>query len=524
MPSVKGSETPRIYTPPLRELTPDTTLGYDVIEFAESILKLHLNPWQRWLFVHALEIEGEFGGEWRFRYRTVVVEIGRQNGKTFVGMIIALFALYILGMALVLGTAQDLEQAEDTWNAVVEMAQADERLASEIDHVWRTNGAKRLQLTGSRQYRVKATTRRAGRGKSADLILLDELREHTDWEAWGALTKTTIARENALVWCMSNAGDGASVVLRHLRIQAHRMLGDPDGIVKALGDGAIIGEDMDDAALGWFEWSAEPGADPSDPEAWAMANPSLGWTIPERNIRSALATDPPDVFKTECLCQWVEAVVQPPFPDGAWEGGYDAASSIPEGAPFSVGVDISADRGSTAVAVCGRRADGRLHGELVQYRAGIGWLLDWLRERVGRPDWPQPIRVAMQGRGAPVSAICELVDAIDGVEAVEVAGRDLGGYCGRMWDAVAASAQGDEKSDAVPLMHLPQPILDLAANTAVTRPMGDGAWAWDRVKSREDISPLVALTMAHGLETAAAVHAAGNRKPTAYASRGVRTV
>ncbi|MBQ2628576.1 MAG: hypothetical protein IJG13_02760, partial [Kiritimatiellae bacterium] len=100
---------------------------------------------------------------------------------------------------------------------------------------------------------------------------------------------------------------------------------------------------------------------------------------------------------------------------------------------------------------------------------------------------------------------------------------DLGGYCGRLWDAVAASAP-ETKSDAVRLMHLPQPVLDLAANVAVTRPMGDGAWAWDRNKSREDISPLVALTMAHGLETAVQAAEAPDRKPTAYASRGVRTV
>lgn len=130
MPSRKGSETPRVYTPPLRELTPDTTIGYDVIEFAEGILGLTLHPWQKWLFIHALEIEGSFDTSWRFRYRTVVVEIGRQNGKTFVGMVLALFALYILGMALVLGTAQDLEQAEDMWAAAVEMAQGDPKLAA----------------------------------------------------------------------------------------------------------------------------------------------------------------------------------------------------------------------------------------------------------------------------------------------------------------------------------------------------------------------------------------------------------
>lgn len=521
--NIRGHESPRVYTPPLRELDGDATLGYDVADFAENVLGIRLYPWQRWLFVHALEIVGDFETEWRFRFRTVVVEIGRQNGKTTMGTVLALFFLYMLGVGLILGTAQDLEQAEDTWAAVVDMAQADSDLAAEIEHVWRTNGAKRLQLTNNRQYRVKATTRKAGRGKSADLILMDELREHRDWEAWGALTKTTIARENALVWCMSNAGDGSSCVLRHLRMQAHRELGDPDGIVAAIGDAGDAVDEEEETTLGWFEWSAPPTADPADPHAWAWANPSLGYGIPARNIRAALVTDPPDVFKTECLCQWVEAVEQPPFPDDAWALGTDAASEIVPGAPFSVGVDVSADRGQTAVAVCGRRRDGLLHGEVVAYKAGIGWLVDWLRDRVGRAGWPEPLRVALQGRGAPVSSMAELLNAIDGVEVVEVAGRDVGAYCGRLWDSVAASVP-DSKSDAVRVMHRPQPVLDLAANVAVTRPVGDGAWMWDRQKSREDIAPLVALTMALGLETRAPEVKPRKQKPSAYAVRGVLTV
>ena len=52
---VKGCETPRIYTPPLRELTPDTTLGFEIIDFAETVLQIDLIPWQRWLLIHAFE-------------------------------------------------------------------------------------------------------------------------------------------------------------------------------------------------------------------------------------------------------------------------------------------------------------------------------------------------------------------------------------------------------------------------------------------------------------------------------------
>jgi len=497
---LRGHEEPRIFTPPLRKLTPDTTLGFEVIDFAETVLNVVLLPWERWLFIHALEIVGDFNGEWHFRFRTVLVLVARQNGKTFVGKILAAFFLYVLCVALVIGTAQSLDQAEDTWNETVDMVSDIGTLAEEIEHVWYTNGAKRLSLKGGRDYRVKASSRRAGRGKSGDLVMLDELREHQNFEAWGAITKTTMARPNALVFCMSNAGDGTSVVLRHLRKVAHAALGDPDGIVKALGDAEVEpDEDMMDDSLGIFEWSAPPEAQPNSREAWAQANPSLGYgMLTERSLKSAYSTDPADVFKTECLCQWVTAAVTPPFPIGAWEAGQDNQSMIAPDSPLWWAVDVSSDRGRSSIAVCGMRADRNFHVELVEYRPGVGWLQGWFAERA--PKY-RGMRVALQVKGAPVAAMADIIGAVDGVDVVPCQGSDVAGWCGRFWDAVAACDEKNE-SDSTPVFHRPQPALDLAANIAATRPLGDGAWAWDRNKSLEDISPLVACTLAHGAATA----------------------
>ena len=86
---VKGKTAPRIYTPPLRELTPDTSLGFEMCDFAEA-LGFHLVPWQRWLLIHAFEILGELDGDWVLRFRTVLVLIARQNGKTLVTTVITL--------------------------------------------------------------------------------------------------------------------------------------------------------------------------------------------------------------------------------------------------------------------------------------------------------------------------------------------------------------------------------------------------------------------------------------------------
>ena len=494
---ILGKTEPRIFTPPLRELTPDTSMGYEVIQFAHDILKVELLPWQQWLLIHALEvIEDEDG--YRLRFRNVQTLVGRQNGKTTLSKVLALFFLYQLGVGLIIGTAQDVSNAEDVWNGVVEMAQENEDLASEIQHVWYTNGSKRLQLRGGRDYRVRASNRKAGRGKSAELVLMDELREHQTWEAWAALSKTGMARKNALLWCMSNAGDGTSVVLRHFRQRAHARLGDPDGIVAATGDSEIAADQSaDGSALGLFEWSAAPDADPGDVNAWAQANPSLGYTIELSSLKAAYEDDPADVFKTECLCQWVTSAVTPPFPVNAWEAGKDEGSRIADNSPLWWGIDVSADRGHSSIAVCGRRDDGSWHVELAEYRAGIGWLVKWLVQAAPHYDG---MKVALQSRGAPVSSMFDVIAAIDGVEVVECVGKNVAGWCGRLWDAVA-SCLPDSDTDAVPVHHITQPALDLAANIAATRPMGDGAWAWDRNKSIEDISPLVAVTMAFGAAT-----------------------
>ena len=507
MTSRKGRTEPRIFTPPLRELTPETTLGYDVAEWSADVLGIVLLPWEKWLFIHALEIIGDFDGEWRFRFRTVIVLVARQNGKSVMGMVLSLFFLYVLGAPLVLGTAQDLDQATEVWEGAVDMAQESEELREAIEQIYRGNGNKMLKLEGRRRYKVAAATRKGTRGKTSNLVLMDEIREHQNFQAWSAASKTIKAVRNGIVWCMSNAGDGSSVVLRHLRIQAHKAIGDPDGIVKALeGTGAEPDSEEEEemraamSSIGLFEWSAPPDCDKWDRDAWACANPSMGYGfLDESTIASDCATDPEQDFRIEDLCQWVTAAVTPPFPAESWQDGIDDGSFIAPDSPLTFGVDVSEDRSRASIAVCGLRPDRSYHGELIAYRVGVGWLQGWFAERAHEYNG---MRVALQVKGAPVSAFADILGAVDGVEIVPCQGADVAGWCGRLWDAVAACSEETE-SDSTPIYHLTQPRLDLAANVAATRPLGDGAWAWDRKKSLEDISPLVALTMAFGAATAA---------------------
>lgn len=479
-----GYTEPRIYTPPLRELTEETSLGYAACEYAKTVLGKTLYPWQEWALIHNLEITGDLEHEWRFRFRTVLILVSRQCGKTVLSEVLASFFLNVLRVDSIFGTSLSLDKAEEVWEAVINDQESIPELSAEIDRVSRTNGNKRLILTGLRQYKVGAPTRRAGRGDSNDLVMLDEIREQRDWETWSAAVASTNAKPNGLVVCFSNAGDPDSVVLRQIREQA---IANIEG--KTAGD---YGGDVDSSALGLFEWSAPDGAATDDIEALAQANPALGYgNLTERALMSNRQTFPESKFRSECMCQQVETILPQPFPDGAWDSGIEETSMIAPESEIVYGIDLSQDRRFTSIAACGIREDGNYHIEVVARRVGTEWAIDWFRARARR----QPMKLAFQSRGAPVTGLAEQICTLDGVERIAVEGSRLTAGWGRFWDGIAAS-EPNSKRGGVKIYHLPQPVLDAPAKTCQLRNLGGGAEAPDRVKSPDDPAPLIACYMA----------------------------
>lgn len=480
-----GNEVPRVFTPPLRELTPETSLGFAMADFADE-QGTPLLPWQHWLAVHMLELLPNG----KFRFRTVVLLVARQNGKSTYSQLLALFFMYILDTPLILGTAQNLDIAEEVFQGAVEIAQGSPKLAADILRVAQANGKKQFELQSGARYKVQAATRKGGRGLSGDVVLLDELREHQSWDAWGAISKTTMARDNSIVFALSNAGDITSVVLRHLRLQAHKVLGDPDDlwIDPLTGEPiveAVIDLDDDelppDESIGLFEWSAKPGRSTRDRAGWQEANPSLGHTITERAILSALGTDPEWTFRTEVLCQWFDGAVAGLFPAGTWTASTDPDSALNSDTRAVYCVDVSWDRTMTRIAIAGFRDDGNVHAEVIASRAGTEWVIPWLKS----PDRKYtPSGVVWQFAGAPVSSLTDDLEKSD-LPLIKWGGSDLTRATGAFYDLV--------RSDEPGVYHRPQPALDIAASTAVTKPAGD-SWLLDRAKSPADISPLVAVT------------------------------
>lgn len=489
---MKGKTVPRIYTPPLRELTPETSLGYMFNQFCEDVGEPNL-PWQSWLSIHAMEIEGDLNTEWNFRFRYVIVLVARQNGKTHWFKKLGLFFNYVLKTKLTIGTAQNIDKANDTFEEAVDLIENTPELYKEFEKVLRGAGKREYILRDGERWKVIANNRR-GRGWSSDLILMDEMREQTNWDGWSAVSKTMLARPNAILFGVSNAGDVTSVVLRHLRMQAMEQIGDPDGISKNR-DG-LGGQDVGDG-LALFEWSAVPECEIDDREAWAQANPSLGYGfLTERALHSAMLTDPEQVFRTECLCQWVESTLPEPFPTGAWDGGIDPESKIAPESAITYGIDMSQNRTWTTIAACGLREDGQYHIEIVARAVGSEWAIDWFRKRQVKGK----MRLAFQGRGAPVTGLAEQICTLKNVERCAIEGPDLTSGWGRFYDAVAASAP--DHLGKTRIYHLPQPVLDTPARTCQLRQLGGGAEIPDRAKSPDDVAPLFACFIAFAAASA----------------------
>lgn len=493
MGSAFGITEPRIFTRPLRKLTPKTSRGFEVIDFARDLLNVHLTPWQEWLLIHMLELNSD--GTMRFRKALVIV--GRQNGKTLLGAVLAAFWLYVDAgrwpgvlpeeKFIVVGAAQKLDISLKPWTQVrnwgapddVKVGISPERVPVLQSFTYPPrlrSGEVALRTLRGAEYLPR--TYDGARGHSAARLLLDELRQQHDFDGWAAIEKSANAMYDSLLVAFSNAGTARSTVLKGVRDAAHASVDDPDAQ--------------------WFvaEWSADPDAELDDPLAFRQANPSAGY-LPGMTISGLMraAADAPDknVERIEVLGQWVTSEVTPYLGPAAWSECADAPEIDERGvivyegskvAPSSrrvLGVDVSGDRKMSYVGVAGFRADELAHVEVIAQRPGMMWVVDYceqVRAKTGITE------VALQGRGCAAADLIEPLKKA-GFTVHEIVGTQMLNVAGRMNDSVRDGM----------VRHRNQPALNLAAENGTTKNLS-GMPIWDREKAPVDVAPIVAVSMA----------------------------
>lgn len=298
-------------------LTEATSYGFDVIKFARDVLRHPLDPWEELAVIHG----GELLPDGRPRFRVLLILVARQNGKTELLVVLALFWQFVEAQELILGTSTKLDYAKESWSKSVKLARKCRALDALRDRKW-TREANGEQVSWSKEvvdeetgevitpearYKIAPANEEGGRSLTINRLICDELRQHHDYSAWDAAEPATSAVWDAQIWGLSNAGDSRSKVLNDLRAAALAFIRTGEG----------------DPRLGLLEWSAPKNASPTDLRALAMANPNLGRRKdPDALLaaaRRAVATGGEALtgFKTEQMCIHVEQL-DPAIDPVAW--------------------------------------------------------------------------------------------------------------------------------------------------------------------------------------------------------------
>jgi hypothetical protein len=426
------------------------------------VVRRPLDEWQAWLAVHA----GELLPDGRPRFRTVLVLVARQQGKTELLVILSLYWLFVELVSLVLGTSTNLAYAKESFDKAVDLAESVPELAAEVARVRRAAGEESLITTDRCRYKIAASNRKGGRSLTIKRLILDELREHHDWSAWNAAVPAMAAVPDAQAWAITNQGDEHSVVLDSLRSTALETLRTGEG----------------DMRLGLFEWSAPDGSKPTDLQALAYANPNLGRrTEADSLLGDAMRAEAKGGeelagFLTEYACMRVsrlDAAVDP----ARWAACLDPGDLTAVQDRVALCADVSIDQLHASLVAAAVLPDGRVRVEPVAAWSGRGCTQDLRREIGGLVAKVKPQAFGWFPNGPAASVAADLADR--GKSGSETwPPRDV--TVEELRAEVTAVCMGfAELVDAGQVAHAGDPMLDAHVSAAEKLRQGD-AWRFTR--------------------------------------------
>lgn len=257
---------------------------------------IELDRWQAWLIDRVLE---RYPDDWhdptkagRLRYRQVVISLPRQNGKSVIGAILALYGLLMheQGPAVV-SVASTADQARIVYNRVLFVIQSSTQLSRRFSKMTETRGIHTKDGAGT--YQAKASKGDALQGIPVSLAIPDELHI-TKPAIWQSLVNGILTRKDGLIVGITTAGDEDSALLKQLYTTGEKA-------VKEAAEQPADRRQLE--RFGFFVWQAPEARVPEDDDALAEAllasNPALfeGRVDLSNVISDVRATPDPDVIR-----------------------------------------------------------------------------------------------------------------------------------------------------------------------------------------------------------------------------------
>ena len=447
-----GSTKPRIQTPTLKGLS----LIDEVADLAVKI-GMPLLPWQHYVLTDLLTIDNDKN----FVRKSNLLLCARQVGKTHLARMRILAGLFLFGEKNIIAMSSNRNMALDTFRQVANTIEDNDFLKAQVRQIRYANGQESITLLNGARYEIVAATRDGARGKTADFLYIDEVREISE-EAFKAAVPVTRARPNSQTLMTSNAGDAFSTVLNDLRERAL---------------------DYPSKTFGFWEYSAPLAArqDIKNKKYWAMANPALGYTITEEAIEESIATNSIEATLTETLCMWIDSQVSP-WTFGSIEACSVSELQLPVGAMTVMAFDVSPSK-RTGALVAGQIIDGKIAiGVMETFMSEVA--IDEVKMASSINDWAikyRPVQIAYDKYAT--ASIAQRLEQT-GHKMIDISGQAFYQACGELADALSN----------IRLLHSGQPEWVNSMNNAAAK-QSDAGWRIIRRKSAGCVAASISSAM-----------------------------
>jgi len=337
---------PARYTPPIADEFQSSIDWYlPIIEkaWATATPGFKFDDWQVELLRRVTELlpSGEL------RWRSCLISMGRQNGKSEIVGALGIWALLRKVGSYNVGVASTAEQARLVYDRVQRVIASNPALERRMSKLTETRGIK--SLDGSR-YEIKASNANTLQGIPVSVGIVDEVHL-VDAKVWDALASGTGARPDTLLVGITTAGDENSELLNRLYANA---------------DKGIAG-DLD--RFGAWIWEASDAVVPDDDdELLALlkeANPALqsGRIDPKILLEDVRALPTDDIVRYR-LNRFIQSGTKTFIPTELWQKcERPFGAEMPKG-EFVFAIDRTPDWAHATIAVA-VKVDDVIHTELV---------------------------------------------------------------------------------------------------------------------------------------------------------------
>ena len=455
---LRGATKPRVHSPLLK----GKTRADEVIEMVERLKMDKLMPYQEFILKDMMMVDKKNN----YRRKTSLLLISRQNGKSHLGRVRVIWGMFYGDEKKIIIMSANRATSLMLFREIAWIIESTPELKAMTKVIRYANGGERIELLNGATLDVISDNSSSPRGRTADFLWIDEIREISE-DGYKAAVPVTRARANSQTFLTSNAGDAFSAVLNNLVERA---------------------KEYPPETFGYYEYSApqyckiDITLDSFWRDAVVPSNPALGYIITKESIEEAIATAQIETTRTETLCQFVDSL-QSPWPFGILEDTSDNTLEIAVGAYTIFGFDVSPSRRNASLVAGQLLPDGRI---------GIGIMQTWssqvavddlkiAAEIKGWCDLFHP-RMVCYDKYATQSIADRLKQA--GVMTEDVSGQQFYQACGDLLTGLVTHK----------VVHNGQAELIQQMNNCAAK-VNDSAWRIVKRRSSGDISAPIGIAM-----------------------------